>query len=81
MIDLNDLFSLPEYLTYDDVLLLPNYSEIVPSEVETQTQLTENITLKIPIVASPMDTVCEKRMAKEIARLGGYGLSTAIFHR
>ena len=77
MLTLQDLTNLPEYLTYDDVLLLPNYSEVVPAEVETDTNLTQTIKLKIPIVASPMDTVCEAKLAKEIARLGGYG----IIHR
>ena len=71
------LSSLPEYLTYDDVLLLPRYSEVTPSSTDVSSKLTEKISLEIPIVASPMDTVCESRMAIEIARLGGYG----IIHR
>ncbi|NMB57394.1 IMP dehydrogenase [Candidatus Beckwithbacteria bacterium] len=64
-------------MTYDDVLLLPNYSDVLPADTDVSTHLTANIKLDIPIVASPMDTVCEARMAKEIARLGGYG----IIHR
>jgi len=72
-----ELSSLTEYLTYDDVLLLPNYSEVTPSKTDTSAQLTEKISVKVPIVASPMDTVCESRMAIEIAKLGGYG----IIHR
>lgn len=72
-----DLASLPEYLTYDDVLLLPNYSEVTPTQTDVSSQLTENITLEIPIVASPMDTVCEAPMAIALAELGGYG----ILHR
>lgn len=56
-------------LTYDDVLLLPNYSEVTPSRTDLEG--------KIPIIASPMDTVCEKEMAYELGRLGGYG----IIHR
>jgi IMP dehydrogenase len=68
---------LPEYLTYDDVLLLPNYSEVTPSQTDISTDLTATISLNIPIVASPMDTVCESRMAIEIAKHGGYG----IIHR
>jgi IMP dehydrogenase len=65
------------YLTYDDVLLLPNYSEVTPSKTDTGAKLTNNITLRIPIVASPMDTVCEKEMALAIGKLGGFG----IIHR
>lgn len=71
------LATLPEYLTYDDVLLLPNYSEVTPSQTDISTELTNSIKLDIPIVASPMDTVCEARMAIKIAELGGYG----IIHR
>jgi IMP dehydrogenase len=65
------------YLTYDDVLLLPNYSAVTPSKTGTGTKLTAKISLKIPVVASPMDTVCEKEMALAIGKLGGYG----IIHR
>ncbi len=73
----NPIANIPTYLTYDDVLLLPNYSEITPSHTKIDTQLTAKIPLKLPIVASPMDTVCEERMAEAIAKLGGYG----IIHR
>jgi len=66
-----------QYLTYDDVLLLPNYSAVTPSKTDTATRLTKKIALKIPVVASPMDTVCEKEMGLAIGRLGGYG----IIHR
>ncbi len=69
--------SIPTYLTYDDVLLTPNYSEVTPSKTDVSSSLTNSIQLKIPIVASPMDTVCEDRMAIAIAKLGGYG----IIHR
>ena len=65
------------YLTYDDVLLVPNYSAVTPSQTETGTKLTQKISIKIPIIASPMDTVCEKEMALELGCLGGYG----IIHR
>lgn len=65
------------YLTYDDVLLLPNYSEITPSRTDLVGNLTNKIKLKIPVVASPMDTVCEAEMGSAIGRLGGYG----IIHR
>lgn len=72
-----DLISAPEYLTYDDVLLLPNYSEVTPSKVDIQSSLTGKIKLVLPVVASPMDTVCEQRMALSLGRLGGLG----IIHR
>lgn len=77
MLTAKQLANLPEYLTYDDVLLLPNYSEVIPSETNVATDLTKKIKLDVPIVASPMDTVCEARMAMKIAELGGYG----IIHR
>ena len=64
-------------LTYDDVLLLPDASEIVPSEVDTTTRLTREISLRIPLVSSAMDTVTEARMAIAMARQGGLG----ILHR
>src|SRR3989344_2180612 len=73
----NSILNLPEYLTYDDVLLLPNYSEVTPSKTDIATHLTNRISLKIPIIASPMDTVCESAMAIEIGKLGGIG----IIHR
>jgi IMP dehydrogenase len=64
-------------LTYDDVLLLPAASEVVPSEVDTSTRLTREITLRIPLLSSAMDTVTESRMAIAMARQGGLG----ILHR
>lgn len=71
------LADLPEYLTYDDVLLLPNYSEVTPSQTDVSCQMTQKISLDIPIVASPMDTVCESALAVAIGKEGGYG----IIHR
>lgn len=60
-------------LTYDDVLLLPNYSEVLPRDVEVKSQLTREITLNIPIVSAAMDTVTEHRMAIAMAQEGGIG--------
>ena len=66
-----------EALTFDDVLLAPNYSEILPSEVSTDIYLSKNLKLKIPILSSAMDTVTESKMAMTIATAGGIG----VIHR
>ena len=65
---------LGEGLTYDDVLLVPNYSEVLPREVDIRTKFTRNIQINIPIVSAAMDTVTESRMAIAIAREGGIGV-------
>ena len=61
-------------ITFDDVLLQPRYSEVVPSEVDVSTRLTENIRLNIPLLSSPMDTVTEAAMAIALAQEGGLGV-------
>ncbi|HEY8721013.1 IMP dehydrogenase [Pengzhenrongella sp.] len=64
-------------LTYDDVLLLPGESDVVPSEVDTTTRLTRNISVAVPLLSAAMDTVTEARMAVAMARQGGIG----VLHR
>lgn len=64
-------------LTFDDVLLLPSASDVIPSEVDTSARLTRNISLRVPLVSSAMDTVTEARMAIAMARAGGMG----VLHR
>ena len=66
-----------EALTFDDVTLVPKYSEILPSEVNTSVNLTKNLKLKIPLLSSAMDTVTESNMAIAIAKAGGIG----VIHR
>ncbi len=64
-------------LTFDDVLLVPQKSDVLPSQVDTSTQFSRNVSLNIPIVSASMDTVTESRLAIAIAQLGGIG----IIHR
>src|SRR5450631_2369552 len=70
-------FPVPEALTFDDVLLLPAHSGVVPANTNTQTQISRNIRLNIPIVSAAMDTVTESHMAIALAQQGGLG----IIHR
>ena len=64
-------------LTFDDVLLVPGASDVVPGETDTRTQLTREIALNIPVISSAMDTVTEADMAIVMAQLGGIG----VLHR
>ena len=66
-----------EALTFDDVTMAPKYSEVLPSEVDTTTQLSKSLKLKIPLLSSAMDTVTESKMAIAIAKAGGIG----VIHR
>src|SRR5438477_7485896 len=61
-------------ITFDDVLMEPAYSDVIPREVDVRTQLTRNIRLNIPIVSSPMDTVTESELAIALAQEGGIGI-------
>src|SRR5205807_1111248 len=70
-------FPVPEALTFDDVLLLPARSDVVPASASTQTQLTRNIRLNIPIISAAMDTVTESHMAIAVTQQSGLG----IIHR
>ncbi len=63
-----------EGLTFDDVLVLPAYSQVLPRDVSTRTKLTRNISINVPIISSAMDTVTESRLAIALAREGGLGI-------
>jgi IMP dehydrogenase len=72
-----ELFCSPEALTFDDVLVVPAFSETLPSDVSVRARLTREITLNVPILSAAMDTVSEARLAIALAREGGLG----IIHR
>ncbi|MCW3126205.1 MAG: guaB, partial [Bacteroidetes bacterium] len=63
-----------EGITFDDVLLLPGYSEVLPRDVDIRTRLTRNLEINVPLVSSAMDTVTEYALAIAIARAGGIGI-------
>ncbi|MFA7156627.1 MAG: IMP dehydrogenase, partial [Bacilli bacterium] len=71
---MNELTSIKQGLTFDDVLLIPQESEILPSEVSLKTKLTKSISLNIPIISAAMDTVTEYQLAIALARQGGIGI-------
>src|SRR5437667_12257745 len=70
-------FPVPEALTFDDVLLLPGRSDVIPAQADTRTQLSRNIALNIPVISAAMDTVTESRLAIAMAQQGGLG----VMHR
>ncbi len=72
--DIASKFPLGDGITYDDVLLLPNYSDVLPRDVDLSTQLTREIRLSVPLISSAMDTVTESAMAIAMAREGGIGI-------
>ncbi len=72
-----DLYNLPTHLTYDDVLLAPNYSDFSRQEIDLSTQISRNLSLDAPLISAPMDTVTESKLAIALAKAGGIG----IIHR
>ena len=69
--------TIKESLTFDDVLLIPKYSDVLPSETDISLNLSKKINLKVPFLSSAMDTVTESKMAVAIAQAGGIG----VIHR
>ena len=71
---ITNLIEVKEGLTYDDVLLIPRYSDILPKDVKLKTKFTRNITLNAPIISAAMDTVTESELAISMAQQGGIGV-------
>ncbi len=71
------LFNQYEGLTFDDLLIAPGYTQVLPSQTDVRTRLARDITLNIPLLSAAMDTVTESRMAIALAREGGLG----VIHR
>ena len=71
---LSNIREIKEGLTYDDVLLVPAYSEVLPRDVKLKSKITRNIEVNAPIVSAAMDTVTEARLAVAIAQQGGIGV-------
>ena len=69
-----ELFTRYEALTFDDVLIVPGYTEVLPDQTEVKARLTREITLNIPLLSAAMDTVTEARLAIALAREGGLGI-------
>ena len=70
----NDSMTLPTGLTFDDVLIVPRYSEVLPSEVRLETKLVRGISLSVPLLSAAMDTVTEAKLAIALAQVGGMGV-------
>src|SRR5690606_37778948 len=68
------IFESEETLTYDDVLLVPGFSDVVPSEVDLSSEFARGLTLNLPIISAAMDTVTENQMARVLAQNGGLGI-------
>jgi len=68
------ILSQKEALTFDDILILPGYSEVVPHQISTKTHLTKNLELSTPVISAAMDTVTEHKMAQVMAQHGGFGV-------
>ena len=76
---LSNLNKVREGLTFDDVLLVPAFSQVLPKDVSLKTKFTRNIDLNTPIISAAMDTVTESRMAIALAEAGGIGIIHKIF--
>lgn len=70
----NKIIDLEQALTFDDILLVPQYSEVIPSEISTETEFARGLRLSMPIISAAMDTVTENKVARVMAQLGGIGI-------